>query len=187
MLEILLLSFALATDAFAVGLISGVKYKSPRQIFRLSFHFGFFQFLLSLLGATILLMVEKYVAIYDHWIALILLSGIGLRMIRNGMQPDNEVDKQQYDATKGFMLVGLSIAVSIDALAAGVSIPALTNRYILSAILIGIVAGTATFLAMKLSGLISIRFAKRSEIYGGIVLILLGIHTVLSHSDVISF
>ncbi|MCX7835053.1 MAG: manganese efflux pump MntP family protein [bacterium] len=184
MIEIFVLSLALATDAFAVGLVSGIKYKSSRQIFRLSFHFGLFQFILSLLGATLLLMVERYVSAFDHWIAFILLGLIGLKMIHNGIKSETENEIRQYDATRGLTLIGLSLAVSIDALAAGISIPTITSHYFISTILIGIIAGLGTFLAMKLSGLVPIQFAKRSEIIGGIVLIGIGFKIVLDHLNI---
>lgn len=183
MVGIILLSLALATDAFAIGLVSGVKHNSPSQIFRLSFHFGFFQFLLSLIGATLLLFVESYVEAFDHWIAFILLTGIGARMVREGLVNSTETRVTMSDVTKGFSLIGLSLAVSIDALAAGITIPTMTHNILYATILIGVVASVATYIAMKLSNGIPKIIAKRSEVIGGIVLICIGVKIVLSHSN----
>src|SRR4030042_6070510 len=120
MLEIILLSFALAADALSVGAAVGLRYCAPRQIFRLSFHFGLFQSLMPLGGALVGRFVLEYVRAYDHWIAFGLLSAIGLKMLVSALRgAPVEAACRQADPTRGWTLVGLSLAVSIDAFAAG--------------------------------------------------------------------
>ena len=84
--EIILIAISLAMDAFAVSLSVGTTgfINSPRPVFRIAFHFGFFQFLMPVLGWFIGYQIANQIAIIDHWIAFGLLSFVGFRMIRAG-------------------------------------------------------------------------------------------------------
>jgi len=79
--EIFLLAVALAVDAFSVGVAVGLKHKRPRQIFRLSFHFGLFQALMPLLGALAGTLLLRWVRQWDHWVVFGVLAALGGRMI----------------------------------------------------------------------------------------------------------
>ncbi len=118
--EILLLSLALAADAFAVGICVGVNHHRPRQIFRLSFHFGLFQALMALAGMLGGRLLLELIQVWDHWLAFGLLAFIGGRMLLGDGSGETKAAKR--DPTRGGSLVGLSLAVSMDALAAGVGI-----------------------------------------------------------------
>ena len=179
--EVFLLSLALAADAFSVGAALGLRYRSPRQIFRIAFHFGLFQgllaFLGALLGGTLLIHVESF----DHWIAFALLALLGGRMIWSGLHETAE-RHAAVDLTRGWSLLGLSLAVSIDALAAGTTLPATGAPIGLAVATIGIVASLATLAAMRFAGSIAHRIGSRAEIVAGIVLIGLGVKIVLEHT-----
>jgi putative Mn2+ efflux pump MntP len=179
-LEILILSLALSADAFTVAASIGVRHRSARQMFRLSFHFGLFQSLLALSGALAGTLFVSFMADYDHWVAFALLTFIGVRMIYGALKHSAE-HLSQTDLTKGFSLISLSLAVSIDALAAGVGLPAVGASLTLAIFLIGLTAAAATLAAMLLSGHIAKRFGERLEIVAGFVLIGLGVWTLYVH------
>ncbi|MFZ5433588.1 MAG: manganese efflux pump MntP family protein [Calditrichota bacterium] len=179
-LEIFLLALALSADAFTVGAGLGLRYGKARQVFRLSFHFGLFQALMTWVGALAGALFLTYVERIDHWIAFGLLVLVGGRMIYLA-RGDHAHRLAETDLTRGFSLVGLSVAVSIDALAAGVSLPAVEAPIFASGLIIGTVAATATLLAMRLSERISELFGKRCEIAAGLVLIGLGFYILYEH------
>jgi len=172
-IEIELLALALAADAFSVGAAVGLKHRQGRQVFRLSFHFGLFQGLLALLGLVFGRWILGYVEAWDHWVACGLLVLIGARMIFNALVGSD--DKADLDLTRGFSLIGLSVAVSIDALAAGFSLSVIEVPMVFCIVSIAIVSGLATWLAMGLAGLLSPRTDLWSGLFAGVVLIGLGI------------
>jgi putative Mn2+ efflux pump MntP len=178
-LEIIALSVALAADAFAVGATVGITHFSRRQIFRLSFHFGLFQSLFALCGALAGLLFLRLVENYDHWIVCIVLAGLGMHMIYGALY-----GKDKYlgnlDLTRGVPMIGLSTAVSIDALGAGIGLPAVGAPIAVSVLIIGLVTLGATLLAMVLARRISSRVGKYCEIGAGLVLIGLGIWAPIS-------
>jgi manganese efflux pump family protein len=178
---IIFIAFALAIDAFAVSLGAGAYFKQTtlRQKFRLSFHFGLFQFLMPIIGWLAGAEISKYIENYDHWIALGILSFIGLNMIRNALKNAEErIDK---DITKGLSLISLSIATSIDALAIGFGVGVINESIIFPAIIIGIIAASMSLAGIKLGEILSLKFGKIMEIIGGCILILIGINIVLEH------
>jgi len=184
-LEILLLSLALAADAFSVGAALGLRYRKPREVFRIAFHFGLFQALLPLLGGLLGGALLTYVESVDHWIAFGLLAFLGSRMIWSGLHNDPN-ETPSVDLTRGWSLVGLSVAVSIDALAAGFTLPTADAPIGLAVAMFGLVAGLATLVAMRLAGSIARHIGSRVEVVAGIVLIGLGVKIVLEHTGVLT-
>ena len=183
-LEVFLLACALAVDAFSVGAVVGLRHRTPRQIFRLSFHFGLFQALFPLVGALASHFVLEHIQAWDHWLVFVVLGALGARMIVNALR-GGESPATAPDLTRGIRLVGLSAAVSIDALAAGLLIAA-THTPLLGAVLvIGVVASLATAVAMLAAGKLSPRTGKGAEILGGLVLIALGTRTLLTDLGVL--
>ena len=175
--EIILLALALAVDAFTVGAAVGLTHRQKEQIFRLSWHFGVFQALMPLLGALIGKSLESYVAPFSHWIAFGLLALIGGRMIYGALRGgERRFDR---DLTRGLSLVGLSVAVSIDALAAGFTLGLRQESIAVPVIVIGAVAATLTAVGMVLAGKVGERLGKSCEIIAGIVLIGLGVKIVV--------
>jgi putative Mn2+ efflux pump MntP len=183
--EILLLALALAADAFSVGAALGLRYRKPREVFRIAFHFGLFQALLPLLGALLGGALLVYVESLDHWIAFGLLALLGSRMIWSGLHDDPD-RAMSADLTRGWNLVGLSLAVSIDALAAGITLPAADAPIGLAVTMFGLVAGLATLVAMRFAGSIARHIGSRVEIVAGLILIGLGVKIVLEHTGLLS-
>ena len=169
-----LIAVALGCDAFAVGLGVGTRCGAPRQIFRLSFHFGLFQFMMPLIGWLSGRYVLAWAEKWGPWIAFALLFVIGARMVREGARSEVE-ESVCPDPTKGFSLVMLSVATSIDALGVGFSLGVLRQSLFLVAVWIGITASAMTWSAMKIGNRLSQRFAHRMEIIGGMILIAIAV------------
>jgi putative Mn2+ efflux pump MntP len=176
-LEVILLALALSADAFSVAAVVGVTACEPRQRFRLSFHFGLFQCLMPILGALLGHFLLVYVQAFDHWIAFGLLAGIGLKMVIEALRREKEAACRPGDPTRGWSLVGLSLATSIDAFGAGVGMAMVLSLpwLLLSASVIGITCGAITYAGMRTGALIQRLVGRKIEILGGLVLIGLGI------------
>ncbi len=180
-LEIFLISLSMAMDAFAVCLGAGATQQAegPRPRFRLAFHFGLFQFLMPVVGWFAGVTIERYIAAFDHWIAFGLLAFVGGRMVWAGFHPEEE--RIRSDPSRGWTMVLLSIAVSIDALAVGLSLGLIGVFVWYPAILIGVVTGILSLVGLRIGNGLGKRFGKTMEIIGGIVLIGIGVRIVLAH------
>lgn len=175
------LALALAMDAFAVALGTGavLTRMTGRHLFRLGFHFGLFQALMPVIGWLAGRAIIEWVSAWDHWIAFILLALIGGRMIYEACSDEEKTEGQ--DPTKGLNLVLLSIATSIDALAVGFSLSVIGVSIWLPALVIGLVAGVLTIAGMLLGGRIGDRWGSRVEIFGGCILIGIGLKILVEH------
>jgi putative Mn2+ efflux pump MntP len=184
LLTILGIAVALAMDAFAVAIATGVNLKdvSFRQTFRLSWHFGLFQALMPVIGWFLGASVQSYIEAYAHWAAFGLLALVGGNMLREAFSSDKE-EKQKKDSTKGLTLIVLSIATSIDALAVGLSMSLLQVSIIYPAIIIGIVAGLFTIAGLHLGKKAANlnRLSPVAEIVGGLVLWVIGVNILRDH------
>lgn len=177
-------AFALAMDAFAVSIAAGVTLKRVgfRQVFRLSWHFGFFQALMPVLGWSAGLSFRAYIERFDHWLAFGLLIFVGGNMILEALKADSE-RKQPADPTRGRTLVLLSVATSIDALAVGLGLSLLKISIWFPALMIGIVAMLFTavglYLGKKLGA--SAYLSRYAEMVGGLVLIAISLNILREH------
>ena len=185
-LTILGIAVALAMDAFAVAIATGVTLRqvSFRQTFRLSWHFGLFQAMMPVVGWGLGASVQGYLADYDHWIAFTLLALVGGNMLKEAVRAgDEEEPKPRKDSTKGMTLVMLSVATSIDALAIGLSLSMLQVSITTPAIVIGIVAGIFTIAGLHLGKRVArlTWLSSWAEIAGGLVLWLIGLNILREH------
>ncbi len=180
-IEILFISLGLAMDAFAVSICAGTNEltRGKRPTFRLSFHFGLFQFFMPIIGWSLGSAVYKYIETFDHWIVLILLSFVGIKMIKSGLSKKSNL--KSGDMSKGMNLIILSIATSIDALAIGISFAILQTSIIFPSIIIGIVTACLSILGVQLGNKLGMKFGKKMEIAGGIILILIGLRIFVQH------
>ena len=175
-----LIALSMAMDAFAVSMCSGVKIgPGPRPAFRIAFHFGLFQALLPILGWLFGNTIEPLVRNFDHWLAFGLLAFVGIRMIRSGLSKDEEEIVK--DPSRGWTMVMLSIAVSIDALAVGLSLGVLGVTIWTPALVIGLVTGALSLIGLRVGNGFGKRYGKPVEVFGGLVLIGIGVRIVLSH------
>ena len=171
-------------DAFTVAIATGISLKkvSARQTFRLAWHFGLFQALMSIIGWILGSTIYQFIEKIDHWVAFVLLAIIGLKMIIGAIK-SGEGKKASKDPTKGGTMVMLSIATSIDALAVGLSISMLRVSIWLPAFIIGIVALIFTVIGLHIGRLVgsNFRLDKYAEIIGGLVLIGIGVRILTVH------
>jgi len=170
-------------DAFAVAVACSVSlgHVHWRQAFRLVFHFGLFQAIMPLLGWLAGRTVAGAIDAFDHWAAFALLSFVGIRAVCAALRGEGDDRQSGRDPTKGFSLVGLSVATSVDALAVGLSFSFLHVRIWSAIALIGVVASAATLLGMTIGSRLGRRFGKVAEVVGGCVLIGIGARIVLDH------
>lgn len=180
--ELIIIAIALAMDAFAVAVATGVALKrvSPRQTFRLSWHFGLFQGLMPIIGWVLGVKVRAFIEAFDHWIAFALLGYIGIKMIHEAFEDEAEELK---DPTKGMSLIMLSVATSIDALAVGLSLSVLGVSVWWPALVIGLVALGFTFMGLQI-GKRAARarlLSTSAEVIGGMVLLAIGFKILWDH------
>jgi putative Mn2+ efflux pump MntP len=180
--EILLIAVGLAMDASAVSMAAGASghARDSRAIFRLSFHFGLFQFLMPVIGWYLGSTVAPLIGGVDHWIAFGLLAFVGARMIRAGLNRDEE--SVPADPSRGLTLVALSVATSIDALAIGLSLAMLRVTIWYPSVVIGVVTGGLSLVGLCLGTQLGTRFGKRMEIVGGVILVVIGLRLLVSHA-----
>ena len=180
-ITVLGISLGLAMDAFAVSIASGLRlgHATPRQVFRLSFHFGLFQFLMPVIGWHIGQQVVSVIDSFDHWIAFGLLSLIGGRMVWEASREEKSTAKA--DPTRGMSLVTLSVATSVDALVAGVGLAFLRESIWLTSMTIGIVTAALTGFGITFGSRWGSRWGHWAEFMGGGVLILIGLRIVVAH------
>ncbi len=180
-LEIFFIALSLSMDAFAVSLGAGavIQYQSRRPLFRIPFHFGLFQTLMPVIGWFVGKSVEPYIASFDHWVAFALLAFVGGRMIKSGL--DKSAESFSTDPSRGWTLIMLSVATSIDALAIGLSLGLLGVFILTPAVVIGLVTGLLCLLGMRLGQRLGSRFGKSVEVIGGLILIGIGVRIVISH------
>ncbi len=178
--SLFLVALSMAMDAFAVSLGSGVKIgPGPRPVFRIAFHFGLFQALLPVIGWLFGNTIEPYVKNVDHWVAFGLLAFVGVRMIRSGLS--KEAEEISNDPSRGWTMVMLSIAVSIDALAIGLSLAFLGVNIWTPALVIGLVTGALSLIGLRVGNGVGKKFGKPVEVLGGLILFGIGVRIVASH------
>jgi putative Mn2+ efflux pump MntP len=181
LLETVLIAFGLAMDAFAVSIAAGLVISplTGRHVFRASFHFGLFQFLMPVLGWAAGLSVASLISSWDHWVAFALLAFIGGKMLLEARRDDEE--RSAKDPTRGWSLVTLSVATSIDALAVGLSIAFLEVSIWQPAIIIGVVCAAMSALGITFGNRIGRRWGRWAGALGGLVLVGIGVRILVSH------
>jgi putative Mn2+ efflux pump MntP len=177
----LLIAAGLAMDAFAVSLGAGTSHQSDntRSRLRLSFHFGFFQAFMPVLGWLAGSSIDRFISSIDHWIAVVLLAYVGGKMIREGISAAPLVFSD--DPSRGKNLVILSIATSIDALAVGLSLSMLKVQIVAPAVIIGVVTFCLSLLGLLAGNYLGNKFGKVTQVLGGVILIGIGLRVLITH------
>jgi putative Mn2+ efflux pump MntP len=182
--SILLLAVGLAMDATAVAAARGlaVTRLEPRHSLLVALFFGGSQALMPLLGWAFGAQLGGYVAAWDHWIAFVLLVGLGAKMVWEA-RPGADDDDAPVDADPFALRVMavLALATSIDALAVGVTLPMLGAPLALSIGTIGIVTAILSVLGLHAGRRFGALLGKRLDALGGLVLVGLGTKILLEH------
>jgi putative Mn2+ efflux pump MntP len=183
-LNVVAIAVALAMDAFAVAIATGIKLGKIdwRQNFRLAWHFGFFQAAMPVLGWAAGLTIRNQIARYNHWIAFALLVWIAQGMLREGFRQD-ESEVVPKDPTKGATMVMLSLATSLDALAVGFSLSMIKVSIWYPTLAIGVVAAIFTTIGMRLGTRLSkaTLIRRYADCAGGLVLLAIGLNILYEH------
>ena len=178
MLEIFFLALALAMDAFAVALTQGARFRPDwRRTVGIAVTFGAFQGVMPLIGWGIGVVALEYVAALDHWIAFSLLTFLGVRML------GGNVGKEEAARTlTGTALMVAGLATSVDALAAGITLPTLAAPPLLAAAMIGVVTFALSAGGVAMGRVAGDRFGMWAERAGGVILIALGCKILAEHT-----
>ncbi|MDR0407754.1 MAG: manganese efflux pump MntP family protein [Campylobacteraceae bacterium] len=175
MIELLLLSFALSLDAFAVSL--GIGSKNKNAAIKTALYFGAFQGIMPLLGFMLGKKSSEYINSFDHWIAFALLVFLGLKMIYESFKKD---ENSNFSLTHKTLIL-LSIATSLDALAAGFTLIFLDFNLYASILVIAAVTFIFSFIGVKMGARSGSWLGSAAEVLGGVILIGIGIKILTEH------
>ncbi len=184
------LAVGLAMDATAVAAARSVSGVSRRTLMILALAFGVAQAGMAALGWLLGASTASWLAKWDHWIAFVLLLAIGGKMLYEAIRGggDDDAPGAGADATprarselSARTVFILAIATSIDALAAGVTLPAVGAPPVIALILIGVITFTLSALAGLVGGRLGKHLGSKLEIVGGLALIAIGAKTLFDH------
>lgn len=186
LLDIILLSIALAMDCFTVSIVGGVflRRRVWSVMLQTAILFGFFQAMMPLIGWVATSRFSYYIEAYDHWLAFALLAYLGISMIREAGKPE---EKQTFNPKSLRTQLVQSVATSIDALAIGISMAMMNYQKLSQLTLPLLVIGLGSFLMSVLGFLLGIRFGSsireqlKPGLLGGIILLFIGFKILLSH------
>jgi putative Mn2+ efflux pump MntP len=182
-ISILLLGFAMSTDAFAAAVGKGAAMARPRlgQAMRAGLIFGVIEAITPMIGWLLGRGASRYIESWDHWAAFALLLALGLHMIWNGLKPetDEPVDEAKKHGFVGLALTGLS--TSIDALAVGVGLAFVDTPIVVVAMVIGLCTFSMVTLGIMLGRALGGMVGKRAEMIGGVILIGVGAAILYEH------
>ncbi len=179
---VVIIGLGLAMDAVAVSVSSGLAkaHLARGDAWRMAAVFGLFQAAMPVIGFLIGGLARSWIETYDHWIALVLLGGIGAKMLWEGWHYAPDADRSDPFSWRPLLLTGL--ATSLDALAVGVTLSVIDLPIWVSAGIIGLVTFLLCLPAIWLGARLGTRWAARAELFGGVVLIGIGVKIVLDHT-----
>ncbi|WP_110654681.1 manganese efflux pump MntP [Salinicola halimionae] len=183
--SLVLLAFAMSTDAFAASIGKGAALTRTRfpEALRIGVIFGTVEAITPVIGWAIGLAATRFVSEWDHWIAFVLLGALGSHMIWEGFKPvESEADNQKTPERKSVWLLAVTaLATSIDAMAVGVTLAFADVNILVAALAIGLATTFMVTIGIMLGRAIGSLIGKRAEIAGGIVLIAIGITVLYEH------
>lgn len=181
LLTIVFIAVGLAMDAFAVSVASGLAVTKlrARHALKIALFFGLFQALMPVLGWVLGLGFRHHIEAFDHWLAFGLLAAIGGKMIYESFRL--EAAENPRDLMSVRMLLVLSVATSIDALAVGLTLTFIKVPIVTPAVIIGIVTFALSYAGVFLGKKVGHFFEKKVEALGGLILIAIGIKILVEH------
>ena len=181
-LELFVLAVGLSMDAFAVSICKGLSLGRIRvkHMCIAGAWFGGFQALMPLAGYYLGSFFAEMITKYDHWIAFVLLLFIGGKMVKESFGDEENVDSSM-DVKSMFIL---AVATSIDALAVGVTFAFLKVSIVPAVTFIGAVTFVCSALGVKIGSLFGIRYKSKAELFGGVILVAIGVKILLEGTGV---
>ena len=183
LLSTVLLALAMSTDAFAAAVVKGAALHRPewREALRAGLIFGSIEATTPVVGWALGSLAAGYVEAWDHWIAFALLAGLGARMIWAGWQTTDAPAEARPTTHPFWMLALTGLATSIDAMAVGVGLAFLDVAILPVAAAIGLTTFVLVTAGVMLGRVLGTVVGKRAEIFGGIVLIGIGVAILVEH------
>ena len=180
----LLIALGLAMDSFSVAIANGLATKTFKitKALKISAFFGFFQAIMPIIGWYAGVHILDLISDFDHWVAFFLLTFIGSRMIYESIRKEST---RLTSSLSIKVLLMLSIATSIDALAVGLSLSLLKVSIIIPAIVTGVVTFSLSFFGVYLGGRFGRALKNRVESLGGLILVAIGLKILLEHLGII--
>ena len=186
LLELLIIAIGLSMDAFAVSIGKGLSVTKIKlsHALKVGLWFGGFQALMPLIGYLLGSTFADIVSAYDHWVAFVLLALIGGNMIKEAFEKDDECDcnKKEKNCFGFVTMLTLAVATSIDALAIGVTFAFFKVAIILAIITIGITTFLFSVAGLKIGHIFGCKYKSHAELFGGVILILIGLKILLEHT-----
>jgi len=183
-ITIILVALALAMDSFSVAITRGFTNTKPKmsiEALKTGFFFGTFQTIMPIIGWLAGLSIIDLVSGFDHWIAFGLLATVGIRMIYESLTSGS---RKIASSPSLKVLIILSIATSIDALAVGLSLSFLEESILIPAIVIGTITFSLSFLGLYIGKKMG-NYLERIGILGGIILLVIGLRILVEHLGII--
>jgi len=178
---LVMLSVGLAMDAFSVATVTGFSLGRVRlqDAAKMSLSFGAAHVVMPTIGWYLGATVVDFISGFDHWLAFLLLAFVGGKMMKEGLNGDGKMDPQS--VLGGLSLLVFTLAVSVDSLAVGLSFSLEKIAIFVPSLFMG--AGTLafTFVGLMIGNRTGQAVGRRAQIFGGLVLILIGARIVLSH------
>lgn len=186
LLELLIIAIGLSMDAFAVSIGKGLSVTKIKlsHALKVGLWFGGFQALMPLIGYLLGSTFADVVSAYDHWVAFVLLALIGGNMIKEAFEKDDECDcnKKEKNCFGFVTMLTLAVATSIDALAIGVTFAFFKVAIIPAIITIGITTFLFSVAGLKIGHIFGCKYKSHAELFGGVILILIGLKILLEHT-----
>lgn len=184
LLELIIVAIGVAMDAFAAAVCRGLSMKemSYKSALITGGFFGGFQAFMPFLGYILGSQFSDYIVAIDHWLAFILLSVIGLNMIKEAKDNCCPIYEETFNLKN---LIVLSIATSIDALAIGITFALFKVNIFFAMVIIGIITFVTSFIGVRLGNGLGSRCKVKAEVLGGFILIFMGTKILLGHLGII--
>lgn len=185
--ELLIIAVGLSMDAFAVAVCKGLAVRKAgiKEMATAGLWFGGFQGLMPLAGYLLGSAFSSYITKIDHWVTFVLLGIIGINMIKESFEKDEE---KSCGSMAFKEMLTMAIATSIDALAVGITFALLPEVNIGAAVgFIGAITFVLSAIGIKIGNIFGAKFKSKAELSGGIILILMGLKILLEHLGYINF
>lgn len=185
--ELFIIAVGLSMDAFAVSICKGLSVRKlrPKHALITGTYFGGFQAMMPLIGFLLGVNFQSFITNVDHWIAFVLLALIGGNMVRESRGGQDDEGTSLNDSFSFATMLPLAVATSIDALAVGVTFAFLQVDIVPAVLFIGLTTFVLSCIGVKVGHVFGLKYKSRAELFGGTVLILMGLKILLEHLGVL--
>lgn len=186
-LDTMMLAAGLSMDSLAVSITGGavIRRCTIKRVMKIAFTMGIFQGGMTVLGYLLGMGFEQYISDFDHWIAFLLLSAIGLKAVYSSFL-DKEETEMHRNPLCNKTLFGLAIATSIDAFAVGISFAILNYSIFIRATTIGFITFVFSAVGVYFGSHFGRKLNLNVDLIGGIILVAIGVKILFEHLGIVS-